>query len=85
MEAPKTPRDVVDALGGREAVARELEVGASAISNWFKDGFPKSRIPDLLRIAQSGNIETVTLEVLLPMEAKYPYRTRPPAQTEAAA
>ena len=75
-----TPRAVVDALGGRKRVADELQVGTSAISNWIKDGFPKSRIPDLLRIAHGDPDSRVTLDLLMGMEANYPERPK----TEAA-
>jgi hypothetical protein len=74
MDAPVTPRAVVDALGGRKFVAKQLDVGTSAISNWIKDGFPKSRMPDLLRIAGGRPDSGVTLDVLMGMEANYPER-----------
>jgi transcriptional regulator with XRE-family HTH domain len=76
MSVPQDPRAVIEALGGREKVADDLGVGASAISNWFKDGFPKSRIPDLLQLARSAGATAVTLDVLMPMEARYPERAR---------
>ena len=76
METPKDPREVVEALGGRDVVAAELDVGTSAISNWFKDGFPKSRMPDLLALADRMGAQQVTLALLLTMEAKYPERRK---------
>jgi len=35
---------VIDALGGTGAVARMCEVNDSAVSQWRKDGIPRSRL-----------------------------------------
>lgn len=76
---------VVNALGGRTKLAARLRVGASAVSNWLRDGFPKSRIPDLLKIAEEDNVEGVTLDVLRSLASKGLRATAVPApQSEAA-
>ena len=40
MSRLTTATDVIDALGGTQAVARLLNVGASAVSNYRRLGFP---------------------------------------------
>ncbi len=39
----KTTSDIIDALGGTQALAKMLGVGASAISNYRKNGFPAAK------------------------------------------
>jgi hypothetical protein len=85
MDTPCTARAVVEALGGSVKLAERLKVNRTAVSNWMKDGFPKSRMPDLLRLAEEDGAAGVTLAVLLPMEAKYPERPAKAAPTDAQA
>jgi hypothetical protein len=76
MDEPDARKAVIDELGGRHRIAQDLGVGTSAISNWLKDGFPRSRIPRLLQIAREQGADTVTLDRLIKMEARYPLADR---------
>ena len=55
MSRLTTATDVIDALGGTQAVARLLNVGASAVSNYRRLGFPARAYYKLsLACAQKG-------------------------------
>ena len=55
MSRLTTATDVIDALGGTKAVARLLNVGASAVSNYRRQGFPARAYYKLsLACAQKG-------------------------------
>lgn len=76
MDEAAARKAVIEALGGRRAIAKDLGVGTTAISNWLKEGFPRLRIPRLLQIAREKGAQDVTLERLIGMEARYPTAER---------
>jgi hypothetical protein len=76
MDESEARKALLDELGGRHTIAKDLGVGATAISNWLKDGFPRSRIPRLLQIARERGVKDVTLDRLIQMEARYPVAER---------
>ena len=49
---PTSPAEIIDALGGTKKVAEMLGVGASAISNYRRDGFPAAKHYALPRLAK---------------------------------
>jgi hypothetical protein len=67
MDESEARKALLDELGGRHTIAKDLGVGATAISNWLKDGFPRSRIPRLLQIARERGVKDVTLDRLIQM------------------
>ncbi len=44
LNAAMTPGEIIDALGGTNAVAELCEVSPSAVSQWRQDGIPKARL-----------------------------------------
>ncbi len=46
----QTEADIIDALGGTNQLAMQLNVGASAVSNWRKNGFPQSKYLQLINL-----------------------------------
>lgn len=72
----ESPRAVVEAFGGAVRLAELCSVNRTAVSNWMREGFPKSRIPDLLRLAELHNANGITLSLLMTMTARYPARQR---------
>jgi hypothetical protein len=47
---------ILESLGGEAAVARSLQLGVSAISNWKVRGIPPGRKYDLLALAERHEI-----------------------------
>src|SRR3954463_12946360 len=59
-----TVDDIMDALGGRKAVASALGVSRCAPYNWRQDGIPARHWPDLMQRAAVLGIKGVSFEVL---------------------
>lgn len=54
----QTVREIVRALGGPSAVAAELHLGVSAVSNWSKrEAIPREHHLRLWRLAQERGID----------------------------
>lgn len=51
-----TVKGIVRALGGGTAVATDLKVLPSAVSNWNKTGVPKSRWTDLIELGERKGV-----------------------------
>lgn len=75
-----TASDVIDALGGTQAVADLLAVGASAISNYRRQGFPARVHFKLARICQQRGLDVAEAVFGGPVR---PSRQRPTALTPA--
>ena len=80
MSRLTTATDVIDALGGTLAVARLLNVGASAVSNYRRLGFPARAYYKLsLACAQKGlDVAEAVFGGLQSLETEQPLR--PPSQ-----
>ena len=80
MSRLTTTTDVIDALGGTQAVARLLNVGASAVSNYRRLGFPARAYYKLsLACAQKGlDVAEAVFGGLQSLETEQPLR--PPSQ-----
>ena len=80
MSRLTTATDVIDALGGTQAVARLLNVGASAVSNYRRLGFPARAYYKLsLACAQKGlDVAEAVFGGLQSLETEQPLR--PPSQ-----
>ena len=80
MSRLTTASDVIDALGGTQAVARLLNVGASAVSNYRRLGFPARAYYKLsLACAQKGlDVAEAVFGGLQSLETEQPLR--PPSQ-----
>lgn len=59
-----TVDDIMDALGGRKAVAAALGVSRCAPYNWRQDGIPARHWPDLMQRAAVFGVKGVSFEVL---------------------
>ena len=51
-----SPADIIDALGGTKKVAEMLGVGASAISNYRRDGFPAAKHYALAKACEASGL-----------------------------
>ena len=51
-----SPAEIIDALGGTKKVAEMLGVGASAISNYRRDGFPASKHYALAKACEASGL-----------------------------
>ena len=51
-----SPAEIIDALGGTKKVAEMLGVGASAISNYRRDGFPAAKHYALAKACEALNL-----------------------------
>lgn len=80
MSRLTTATDVIDALGGTQAVARLLNVGASAVSNYRRLGFPARAYYKLsLACAQKGlDVAEAVFGGLQSLETAQPLR--PPSR-----
>lgn len=80
MSRLTTATDVIDALGGTQAVARLLNVGASAVSNYRRLGFPARAYYKLsLACAQKGlDVAEAVFGGLQSLETTQPLR--PPSR-----
>lgn len=80
MRRLSTATDVIDALGGTQAVARLLNVGASAVSNYRRLGFPARAYYKLsLACAQKGlDVAEAVFGGLQSLETTQPLR--PPSR-----
>ena len=80
MSRLTTATDVIDALGGTQAVARLLNVGASAVSNYRRLGFPARAYYKLsLACAQKGlDVAEAVFGGLQSLETPQPLR--PPSR-----
>ncbi len=80
MSRLTTATDVIDALGGTQAVARLLNVGASAVSNYRRLGFPARAYYKLsLACAQKGlDVAEAVFGGLQSLETLQPFR--PPSR-----
>lgn len=61
---PSTPRDVIAAFGGPTSLSERLHCRPSAVSNWNREGIPKSRWPDLVELARERRIRGITIATL---------------------
>ena len=79
MSRLTTATDVIDALGGTQAVARLLNVGASAVSNYRRLGFPARAYYKLsLACAQKGlDVAEAVFGGLQSLETAKPLRAPP--------
>jgi hypothetical protein len=59
-----TPAEIIVALGDTAAVARELGVSLQVVSNMKQRGITRSRMMQLLLLAQRLRVRTVTPDVL---------------------
>ncbi|MGC6476188.1 MAG: ATP phosphoribosyltransferase regulatory subunit [Parvibaculales bacterium] len=53
----KTTSEIIDALGGTQALAKRLGVGPSAISNYRKNGFPAAKHYALAKACQAQGLQ----------------------------
>jgi hypothetical protein len=61
--------EILDCLGGRRHCMLALGIGSSAISNWRREGIPRSRWPDLIELGkQRGINEAKVLQALRRLE-----------------
>jgi len=51
-----SPTEIIDALGGTKKVAEMLGVGASAISNYRRDGFPAAKYYALAKACEASGL-----------------------------
>ena len=51
-----SPAEIIDALGGTKKVAEMLGVGASAISNYRRDGFPAAKHYALAKACEASGL-----------------------------
>ncbi len=51
-----SPAEIIDALGGTKKVAEMLGVGASAISNYHRDGFPAAKHYALAKACEASGL-----------------------------
>ncbi|MEC8545788.1 MAG: ATP phosphoribosyltransferase regulatory subunit, partial [Pseudomonadota bacterium] len=51
-----SPAEIIDALGGTKKVAKMLGVGASAISNYRRDGFPAAKHYALAKACEASGL-----------------------------
>ena len=51
-----SPKEIIDALGGTKKVAEMLGVGASAISNYRRDGFPAAKYYALAKACEASGL-----------------------------
>ena len=51
-----SPTEIIDALGGTKKVAKMLGVGASAISNYRRDGFPAAKHYALAKACEASGL-----------------------------
>ena len=51
-----SPAEIIDALGGTKKVAEMLGVGASAISNYRRDGFPAAKYYALAKACEASGL-----------------------------
>ena len=51
-----SPAEIIDALGGTKKVAEMLRVGASAISNYRRDGFPAAKHYALAKACEASGL-----------------------------
>lgn len=54
---------ILDHLGGDAAVAKDLNCGVSAISNWKVRGIPPGRKFDLLALSQAKGIHLTVADI----------------------
>ena len=62
----ETPSALIDALGGTAALAARLGVGRSAVSNWRREGIPRSRHYEMARIAEGSGLRVDDRSVFVP-------------------
>jgi hypothetical protein len=72
-----TAAEIIRALGGATQIAREIEVGRSAVSMWPRHGIPGRYWPALVRMASMRGIKQVTLDALESHTAEHGRRARP--------
>jgi hypothetical protein len=57
-------KEIIVALGGATALARDLGCGRTAVSNWARLGIPGHFWPRIARLAQQKNVPAITMDVL---------------------
>ncbi len=57
MAAMNNASDIIEALGGTFAVARELDIAPSTVSSWKQSGtIPKWRLPGIAEMARQHGV-----------------------------
>jgi hypothetical protein len=65
-----TAEQIIDALGGRKALAEVVGVSRHAPYNWLTDGIPSRHWPDLVERAAKLGVQGVTFNALRATKAK---------------
>lgn len=55
---------IIEAMGGREAVMREFGVSRTAVYNWLRDGIPSKFWLDFVEKAAARGIHGVTADAM---------------------